>query len=95
MYIITLRINDKAKVPPLMEGHNAWIKRGFDDGIFAFVGSLQPPLAGGVILAHGSTQAEIEARVAEDPFVHGGVVSADILAVSPGRIDERLSFLKG
>ncbi len=25
-----------------MDEHNAWIKQGFDDGVFLLVGSLQP-----------------------------------------------------
>jgi hypothetical protein len=32
--------------------------------------------------------------VEDDPFVAKGVVSVEILAISPGRIDERLAFLK-
>lgn len=93
MFIITLRFADKAKAPPLMEAHNAWIKRGFDDGVFLLVGSLQPS-AGGVLLAHNASRAEIEARVKDDPFVAEGVVSADILDVAPGRTDARLAFLQ-
>jgi len=93
MFIVTLKFADKTKAPPLMDGHNAWIKRGFDDGAFLMVGSLQPN-AGGAILAHDMSRADIEARVAEDPFVAEGVVTADILEIAPGRIDDRLAFLK-
>lgn len=93
MFIITLRFADKTKAPQFMDGHNAWIKRGFDDGVFLLVGSLQPN-AGGAILAHNASPEEIEARVQDDPFVAEGVVSAEILAVAPGRTDERLAFLK-
>jgi uncharacterized protein YciI len=94
MFIVTLRFADKTKAPALMDGHNAWIKRGFDDGVFLVTGSLQPN-AGGAILAHNASRADIEARVKEDPFVTEGVVSADILEITPGRTDERLAFLKG
>lgn len=93
MFVITLRFKDKARAGQLMDGHNAWIKRGFDDGVFLMVGSLQPN-AGGVIFAHGVTQADVDARVMSDPFVAEGVVNAEVLAVAPGRIDERLAFLK-
>ena len=93
MFIITLRFVDKTKAPQFMDGHNAWIKRGFDDGVFLLVGSLQPN-AGGAILAHNASPEEIEARVQDDTFVAEGVVSAEILAVAPGRTDERLAFLK-
>jgi len=93
MFVITLRFADKTNAAQFMDGHNAWIKRGFDDGVFLLVGSLRPN-AGGVILAHNSSPEEIEARVQDDPFVAKGVVVAEILAIAPGRTDERLAFLK-
>ncbi|UYN95657.1 MAG: hypothetical protein KIT25_01530 [Enhydrobacter sp.] len=93
MHVITLRFADKSKAPQFMDAHNAWIKRGFDDGVFLLTGSLQPN-AGGMILAHNASREEIEARVQDDPFVAEGVVDAEILAVTPGRADERLAFLK-
>jgi uncharacterized protein YciI len=94
MFVVTLRFStNKAQASELMEGHNAWIKRGFDDDIFLLTGSLQPS-AGGAILAHNVSRANLEARVQEDPFVAKGVVSADILEIAPGRADDRLAFLK-
>ena len=39
MFVISLRFADKAKAASLMDGHNAWIQRGFDDGVFLLVGS--------------------------------------------------------
>ncbi len=93
MYAITLRFADRSKAPQFMDAHNDWIKRGFDEGVFLLVGSLQPN-AGGAILAHNASRAEIEARIKDDPFVAEGVVSADILEFTPGRTDERLDFLK-
>ena len=92
MFVIALRFADKTKAPALMEGHNAWIKRGFDDGVFLLVGSLQPN-AGGAIIAHNVSFAEIEARMQDDPFVAQGVVHAEILDIAPGRTDDRLAFL--
>lgn len=94
MFVITLRFADKTKAPQFMDGHNAWIKRGFDDGVFLLVGSLQPN-AGGLILANGVPPEAIKARVQDDPFVAEGVVSAEIMTVTPGRTDDRLAFLKG
>lgn len=93
MFIITLRFADKAKAPQLMDAHNAWIRQGFDDGVFLLVGGLQPS-AGGAIIAHGTSRAEVEARVKEDPFVAEGVVTVEILEIAPGRTDDRLAFLK-
>jgi len=45
MFIVLLKFSDnKGQAGEFMEGHNEWIKRGFDDGVFLLVGSLQPGL---------------------------------------------------
>lgn len=92
MFIVLLKFADKSKAPAQMEGHKAWLQQGFEDGVFSLAGSLQPNLGGG-ILAHGLTRDALEARVAEDPFVAEGVVTAEILEITPARSDERLAFL--
>ena len=95
MFVVTLRFSaNKAQAPRLMEGHNAWIGRGFADGVFLLTGSLQPN-AGGAVLAHNISRADLEARVQEDPFVAEDVVRADILEITPSRSDDRVAFLKG
>jgi uncharacterized protein YciI len=94
MFFVLLKFADKSKAGPLMEGHKAWIKRGFDDGMFLLAGSLQPNLGGG-ILAHDTTLAELQRRVGEDPFVREKVVTAEIFEIAPSRADDRLSFLAG
>jgi uncharacterized protein YciI len=85
---------NKDQAGQFMEGHNAWIERGFDDGVFLVTGSLQPKL-GGVILAHDTSLPDLEARVKEDPFVAHGVVGAEIFEITPARTDQRLAFLAG
>jgi uncharacterized protein YciI len=93
MFIVLLRFsNNKGQASRLMEGHKEWIKRGFDDGVFLMVGSLQPN-AGGGIVAHNTSLAELQSRVSADPFVAENIVSAEILEIAPSRTDERLSFL--
>ena len=92
MFVVLLRFTDKSKAGPLMDGHKAWIKRGFDDGVFLLAGGLQPNLGGG-ILARDTTLAELQRRVSEDPFVAEKVVTAEILEIAPSRADDRLSFL--
>lgn len=93
MFIVTLNFADKSKAPALVEGHKAWLARGFDDGVFLLAGNLRPH-SGGAILAQDRSRAEVEARLQDDPFVAEGVVTADILEIAPGRTDERLAFLK-
>jgi len=93
MYVVTLTFSDnKSRAGELMEGHKAWIQRGFDRGLFLMVGSLQPNRGGG-ILAHGADRSDLETFVAEDPLVAENVVTADILEITPARLDERLDFL--
>lgn len=77
-----------------MEGHNEWIKRGFDDGIFLLVGGLQPNL-GGAIVAHNTSLPALQTRVNEDPFVAENVVTAEVLEITPAKTDERVNFLLG
>lgn len=93
MFIVLLKFADnKAKAGEAMDGHNAWLARGFEDGVFVLAGSLAGG-EGGAIVAHGETRAALEGRVEEDPFVAGGVVRAEIVEIAPARADERLGFL--
>lgn len=93
MFVVLLKFSsNKGKASQFMEGHSAWIKRGFDDGIFLLTGSLQPSLGGG-ILAHNTSLPDLQARVNDDPFVAHNVVSAEILVITPARADKRLAFL--
>jgi uncharacterized protein YciI len=95
MYIILLRFSvNQGAAGQFVDGHNAWIQRGFDDGVFLLVGSLQPQLGGG-ILAHNTSLADLQDRVNQDPFVAEKAVSAEILELAPSKADDRLAFLLG
>jgi len=95
MFIVLLKFSDnKGQAGQFMDGHNEWIKHGFDDGVFLMVGSLQPNL-GGSIMAHNISLEDIQSRVNEDPFVVENVVTAEILEITPAKADERLKFLLG
>jgi len=94
MFIILLRFSaNKSEAARLMERHNAWLKRGFDDGAFMLAGSLRPE-GGGAILAQGMARDELMARLQQDPFVAEDVVRVELHEVAPGQVDERLAFLK-
>jgi hypothetical protein len=58
MFVVLLKFADKSKAGPLMDGHKEWIRRGFDDGVFLLVGSLQPNQGGGIV-AHNTTLADL------------------------------------
>lgn len=95
MFIVLLKFSgNKGRASQFMEGHKEWIKRGFDDGVFLLVGSIQPNLGGGIV-AHNTSLSELQSRVNDDPFVAENVVSAEILEIAPSKTDERLKFLLG
>jgi len=94
MFVILLKFAaNRAAAPEHMTAHNEWIAQGFADGVFLCVGALQPA-AGGAVLAHGESSAALHARVAADPFVIHGVVTAEIHEISPKRTAPALDFLK-
>lgn len=94
MFITFLKFSDnKTAASDFMAAHNDWIARGFAEGKFLCVGSLAPA-AGGAIISHGESRDELEARVANDPFVVHGVVSAEIREVDANRTIPALNFLK-
>jgi uncharacterized protein YciI len=93
MFIVLLKFSDnKGLAGQFMEGHNSWIKRGFDEGVFLLVGGLQPNQGGGIV-AHNSSLSELQNRLNEDPFVAEKIVTTEILEISPAKTDERLAFL--
>ena len=93
MFIVLLKFSDnKGQASQFMEGHKAWIKRGFDDDVFLLVGSLQPDSGGGIV-AHNTSLPDLQSRVNGDPFVAENVVSAEILEITPSKADGRLNFL--
>lgn len=92
MFVVMLKFADRSKAPALMEGHNAWLREGFDAGVFLLAGGIRPQ-EGGAVIAHGVSRDELAERVGNDPFVAEGVVDAQIIEIAPGRVDERLAFL--
>ena len=95
MFIVLLKFSgNKGQAGQFMEGHNEWIRRGFDEGVFLLAGSLQPNLGGGIV-AHNTTLPDLQSRVSDDPFVAENVVTAEILEITPAKADERLKFLLG
>jgi uncharacterized protein YciI len=95
MFIVLFKFSgNSGKAGRCMEGHKEWIKRGFDDGVFLLVGSLNPNSGGG-ILAHKTSLSDLQSRVSSDPFVAEDVVSAEILEITPSKADERLQFIFG
>jgi uncharacterized protein YciI len=93
MFVVLLKFStNKSQAGALMDGHIAWIKRGFDDSVFLLSGSIQPSL-GGVVIAHNTSLSDLQHRINIDPFVAENVVKAEILEINPGQTDDHLAFL--
>ena len=93
MYIIQLTFTDqKHRANDFMDGHKAWINKGFDEDVFLLVGSLEGG-TGGCILAHNITPSELKSRIQADPFVKEQIVQPHMQAVTPVRAEERFAFL--
>ena len=67
-----------------MKEHVAWLAKGYAEGVFLASGR-QIPRTGGVILIRGE-KAAIEAVVATDPFVSGGLATAEITAFTASMV---------
>lgn len=95
MFIVLLKFSsNKSQAGQFVEGHKEWIERGIEDEVFALVGSLQPNLGGGIV-AHNTSLPDLQRRVNNDPFVAENIVSAEIIEITPAKVDERLKFLLG
>ncbi|GGO81602.1 YciI family protein [Wenjunlia tyrosinilytica] len=74
--------------------HMAWVERHYAEGRFLASGR-KVPRTGGVILAVGADREEIEAIVAEDPFVLAAVADVGITELQVTRTSPGLEALKG
>jgi uncharacterized protein YciI len=94
MFVTFLKFaQNRAAAPAFLAAHNDWIARGFAEAAFLCVGALQPA-AGGAIIAHGESRADHDARIAADPFVQQGIVTAETHEIDPKRTVAALDFLK-
>ena len=92
MFVILLKFStNKGKAGQFMERHNAWLRDGFEKGIFVLSGSIQPK-AGGAVLAHNATPEQIQAIVNDDPFVAEDVVSVEVVEISASKSIPELEF---
>ena len=93
MFVVLLRFaENRGEASQYMAAHNDWIQRGFSDGVFLVVGSLQEKLGSG-ILAQENEIERLKERIDQDPFVIHNIVTAEIIEIAPNRVDERLAFM--
>ena len=61
------------------QDHVAWLKRGYEEGAF-LVSGRRVPRTGGVIIARGTSLADGEERMRQDPLQSGGLATAEVFA---------------
>jgi uncharacterized protein YciI len=72
--------------------HRQFLDRHYAAGRFLVSGPLEPR-TGGVIMTFPMARAELDAILAEDPFVREGVSEYDILEMRPTKRHDVLSGL--
>lgn len=93
MYIVFLKFGpNRGQASQWMTGHAQWLQQGIDDGVFLMAGSLDNA-QGGAVLAVSGDRAALQHRIAQDPFVVHGVVTADIYSITPSRITPAMAAL--
>lgn len=55
----------------LEPAHHAFLQKGYDSGVFLFSGPHVPP-HGGFLAARAESREQLDALLAEEPFVKGG-----------------------
>jgi uncharacterized protein YciI len=94
VFIILLRyVKPLGEVDRLLDQHGAYLERNYAAGHF-LVSGRRVPRTGGVILARGSTIAEIEAVVSTDPFITEGVATSEVIEFEPGRWADGFGHLR-
>lgn len=82
MFVIDLEYTAPLEmIDKLLPGHQAHLRQGHAAGM-VLGWARKEPRTGGIILAVG-TREDVEARVANDPFVHEGACKATITQMIP------------
>lgn len=79
MFIIELTYNAPLdEIDAHMKDHVAFLERGYASGRFLISGR-KIPREGGIIVAMGHDRSEVEALIAEDPFIAQGLAEARVI----------------
>ncbi|WP_428524792.1 YciI family protein [Roseibium sp.] len=92
LFVVDLTyIADLSKIDALLEPHRAFLKSGYDRGVFLASGPKEPR-TGGVIIARANTRAELEKLIEQDPFKQEGVAEYRITEFNLVMKADGLSF---
>lgn len=93
MYILMLTYTAPlSAVDALLDSHKAWLAGHLASGVFVLAGR-RVPRTGGFILAVGIDRERLDAIIAADSFVTGGVALYDVYEVTPTMASDALASL--
>ena len=79
MFVVILTyVAPLEEIDAAMRAHMRYLDAGYASGQFIASGRRKPR-TGGVILARGESAEAVEALVAQDPFVSGGLARAEVI----------------
>jgi uncharacterized protein YciI len=85
LFLILLKYKKPlGEVDRLLGEHNTYLDRQYARGRF-LVSGRREPRHGGVIVARAPSLSDIEATVAEDPFVREGIATYELIQFVPSR----------
>ncbi|WP_040242357.1 MULTISPECIES: YciI family protein [Chromohalobacter] len=95
MFIVSLEYAvDPDTVEPYRMAHMAWVREGFERGVFIASGRKSPP-SGGIILAREASRERLTAWLNEDPFIVAGVAQYHVEEFLPTTVGNGFEGLKG
>jgi uncharacterized protein YciI len=78
MFILSfVNLKDNHEVDSVAAEHKAFLERFLESGVFLAAGA-KVPRTGGVIVAQGVSRAEIDAIIADAPFVRHGFARVEV-----------------
>jgi uncharacterized protein YciI len=93
VFIVLLNISSSKEQAAIhMAEHKAWLQNGFDEGVFLASGNLSGQPGGGILI-HGLSEDQLQQRLNQDPFVIHGIVTVQIIEITPSKTDPRMAFL--
>lgn len=87
-YLVDLDVIDES-----IPDHSVWLDQQYRDGVFLASGR-QVPRRGGVILASNLERAELDRRLALDPFSQRGLASYAVTEFLPTRVATGMELLE-
>lgn len=86
MFIISLNyLVELEHVDQAIPAHLEWLEQNYADGVFLASGR-KTPRTGGVILASGLDRADLESRLATDPFNLQGIAEYSVIEFEPSKL---------